>query len=95
MLDTWRVAAGTVTTTVFDPAALRFADIVRAQTPRELHRIYAGCAEATAVLGAHAIAYIVVGPQEREALAVNEAFLRQFQLAGETDGYRLLRVNPQ
>ena len=136
MLDAWRVAAGTVTTTVFDAGALSFASQIRERTPprsviaraptvdhpvmltgrrsflgyasrvklhgldpaereRELRCIYTGCPEATAALGAHAIDYIVVGPQERAAIAVNDAFLRQFQIAAESDGYRLLRVNRQ
>jgi hypothetical protein len=58
----------------------------------EIRRIYAGAPDAAAILRKYRVAYIVVGPLERNVLSVNEVYLSNFQLVGEVGGYRLYKV---
>lgn len=58
----------------------------------EIGRVYAGAHDASELIARHEIDFIVVGPGERSALRVNDAFLANFPLVGETGGYQLHRV---
>ncbi len=58
----------------------------------EIKRIYAGAPDAAAILRKYRVAYIVVGPLERNVLTVNEQFFSNFKLVGEVGGYRLYKV---
>lgn len=58
----------------------------------EIRRVYAGAPDAAAILGKHAVSYIVVSPLERETMEVNDQFFSRFQLVGEVGGYRLYKV---
>jgi uncharacterized membrane protein len=124
-----------VTLTLFDPAAVEFASLVRASTPAgavvvraptlthpvlltgrpsvlgyvsrvKLHGldpsqreadvgcIYTGCPDAARVLTAYRAEYVILGPMEREAYAVNDRFLSQFPVVAEGGGYQLRRIAP-
>ena len=54
--------------------------------------IYAGCPGAQALLAAHGVDYIVVSPQERDSLSVNERFVDGFPLVAESGAYQLRRA---
>lgn len=58
----------------------------------EIKRVYAGAPDAAAILRKYRVAYIVVGPHERQVLSVNERFLSYFELVGEVGGYRLYKI---
>jgi hypothetical protein len=59
----------------------------------EVRRIYAGAPDASALLASYGVEYAVVGPLERAALPVNEAFFERYQKVGETaGGYRLYKI---
>ena len=58
----------------------------------ELRAIYAGEASAAELITRNGIEYILVGPQERNDLSPNDAFLAQFPVAAEIGQYRLYRT---
>ena len=58
----------------------------------EVQRIYAGGADAGALLQRHGIAYVVVGPLERASMKVNENFFARYAKVGETGAYRLYKT---
>jgi uncharacterized membrane protein len=58
----------------------------------ELRSIYAGEASAAELITRNGIEYILVGPQERNDLSPNDAFLAQFPVAAEIGQYRLYRT---
>ncbi|MDT7781127.1 MAG: hypothetical protein QOC99_3639 [Acidobacteriota bacterium] len=65
----------------------------------DLKRIYAGTAEAPALIDKAGIDYVVVGPLEREELkkygvTINETFFAQLRKVGEAGGYRLYKTRP-
>jgi hypothetical protein len=65
----------------------------------ELKRIYAGAADAPALIERAGIEYVVVGPLEREELAkqgvtVNESFFSRYRKVGEAGAYRLYKTKP-
>ena len=59
--------------------------------PREadIKAMYAGSADAEALLARYGIDYVVVGPPERARMLVNDAFVGRLRLVGEAGGYRL------
>jgi hypothetical protein len=59
---------------------------------QDVAAIYRGAPDARARLSRLHVDYLVVGPQERAELQVNEAFVGSLPLVGEMDGYRLYRV---
>ncbi len=65
----------------------------------ELKRIYAGAADAPALVERAGIEYIVVGPLEREelrqrGLVLNESFFARYRKVGEAGAYRLYKTKP-
>ncbi len=65
----------------------------------ELKRIYAGAADAPALVERAGIEYIVVGPLEREemrerGLMLNESFFARYRKVGEAGAYRLYKTKP-
>lgn len=65
----------------------------------ELKRIYAGAADAPALIERAGIEYVVVGPLERDemrqrGLAVNESFFNRYRKVGEAGAYRLYKTKP-
>ncbi len=63
-----------------------------AQRESEIKRVYAGAADAAAILRKHAVGYVVVSPLERDLMNVNEQYFSKFQLLGEVGGYRLYKI---
>jgi hypothetical protein len=63
--------------------------------PREtdIKRMFAGGADATALLARHQIEYVVVGPTEVDQFPINRAFFDRYPLVGEAGGYRLYRTS--
>jgi hypothetical protein len=62
------------------------------QRESEIRRIYAGSADAPLLLQKYVVQYAVVGPHERDLMAVNERFFSRFQVIGEVGGYRLYKI---
>jgi hypothetical protein len=58
----------------------------------EVKTIYAGGGGADALLAKYGVDYIVVGPLERAALPVNDAYFTRFTRVGETGEYQLYKV---
>lgn len=58
----------------------------------EVKIIYAGGAQADALLAKYGVEYVVVGPLERAALPVNEQYFTQFRQVGEAGEYHLYKV---
>jgi hypothetical protein len=59
---------------------------------QDVAAIYRGAPDAFARLRRLGVDFLVVGPQERAELQVNDAFVTSLPLVGEMDGYRLYRV---
>jgi len=64
----------------------------KGQRDQDIAAIYRGAPDATARLRRLGVDFLVVGPQERAELQVNEAFVSSLPLLGEMDGYRLYRI---
>jgi hypothetical protein len=58
----------------------------------EIRRIYSGAPDAMALIDKHRIQYAVLGPHERNVLAVNEQFFARFSAIGEVGEYRLFKI---
>lgn len=61
---------------------------------KDVKRIYAGAKDAEALLKWYAVDFILVGPQERAQLEVNDAFLERFPVVLRSGPYQLRWVNP-
>ena len=62
------------------------------QREAEIRRIYTGAPDAFDLIKKHGIQYAVVGPHERNVLAVNDLFFSHFEKIGEVGEYRLYKV---
>jgi hypothetical protein len=62
--------------------------------PREadIRRMYAGGADAAALLARYGIDYVVIGPPERLQMIPNEQFFERYVRVGEAGDYRLYRT---
>ena len=58
----------------------------------EVKRVYAGTADAEAILRKYGVEYAVVGPLERNLMSVNDQFFSRYELVGEVGGYRLYKI---
>lgn len=58
----------------------------------EIVRIYAGGEGAEALVARYGVDYMLLGPQERSSLPVNDAFLARYGTVAEAGGYRLLKI---
>ncbi|HEX8774403.1 MAG TPA: hypothetical protein VF735_12565 [Pyrinomonadaceae bacterium] len=61
------------------------------QRELEIGRIYAGAPDASALLARYDVQYIVVGPQERAFVHVNDAFFERYSMVVEVGEYRLYK----
>ena len=63
--------------------------------PREadIKGMFAGGADATALLTRYGIDYVVVGPAEADQFPVSRPFFERYPRAGDTGGYRLYRTS--
>ena len=59
---------------------------------QQLRASYAGDAQADELIRQGEIAYILVGPQERQDVQPNDAFLSKYPVVAEIGGYRLYRT---
>src|SRR2546429_3050455 len=64
--------------------------------PREadIKRIYAGSADAPALLAKYGVDYVVVDPQERSVMPVSDAFFGHYREVTTIGGYQLYKVAP-
>ena len=62
------------------------------QRESEIKSVYAGTADAGAILRKYGVAYAVVSPLERNQMNVNEQFFSRFEIVGEVGGYRLYKI---
>lgn len=64
--------------------------------PREadIKRIYAGSANAPALLAKYGVDYVVVDPQERSVMPVNDAFFSRYHEVTTVGEYHLYKVGP-
>jgi hypothetical protein len=62
--------------------------------PREadIRAIYAGGADAEALLARHGVGYVLVGPRERELPGLDESFFERYRLVAESAGHRLYAI---
>ncbi|MBA2501789.1 MAG: hypothetical protein H0V27_02815 [Pyrinomonadaceae bacterium] len=58
----------------------------------DIKRMYAGGADANALLAKYNVDYVVVSPLERAMLTVNENFFMQHEKIGEVGAYRLYKI---
>jgi hypothetical protein len=58
----------------------------------EIKRIYLGSPDAELLIRKYGIEYLVLGPQERLVVPVNEVFISRFQKVGEVGGYTLYKI---
>ena len=58
----------------------------------DLERIYAGDATADIFLQKHGIDYVIITPEERTTLSVNEEFFQKFPVIAEAGSYRVYKV---
>lgn len=65
------------------------------QREKEIRRVYAGAPDADAILRKYGVAYVVVGPHERDQMNVNEQFFSRLRTVGEVGGYRLYKTGQQ
>jgi hypothetical protein len=59
----------------------------------DIRHIYAGTANAEALIARYGFDYAVVGPTERSRFPVNESFFARYPKVGEADGYKLYLTN--
>jgi uncharacterized membrane protein len=59
----------------------------------EVKKIYEGTSSADALLQKNNIEYIVVSPEERGNLTVNDNFLQKFPVFAEVGQYKIYKVN--
>jgi hypothetical protein len=62
------------------------------QREGEIKRIYLGSPDAEQLIRKYGIEYLVLGPQERLVVPVNEVFISRFQKVGEVGGYTLYKI---
>jgi len=62
------------------------------QRQDDIRQMYAGSPQAAALLQHYRIGYVVVGPQERTDLSVNDAFWNQFPVVAQAGNYRVFKV---
>ena len=55
-------------------------------------RIYAGASNAEELLASYGVEYAVLGPMERSCMPVNESFFTRYPQVGETNSYRLYKI---
>jgi hypothetical protein len=62
------------------------------QRENDIRRMYAGDADATALLERYHVDYAIVGPQERALMPVNEKFWSRYPLMSHIGDYQLYKV---
>jgi hypothetical protein len=62
------------------------------QREGEIKRIYLGMPDAEQLIKKYGIEYLVVGPQERLIIPVNDQFVSRFQKVGEVGEYQLYKI---
>src|ERR1041384_5851521 len=62
------------------------------QREGEIKRIYLGSPDAEQLIRKYGIEYLVLGPQERLVVPVNEAFISRYQKVGDVGGYTLYKI---
>jgi len=62
------------------------------QREGEIKRIYLGSPDAEQLIRKYGIEYLVLGPQERLVVPVNELFISRFQKVGEVGEYKLYKI---
>lgn len=62
------------------------------QREGEIKRIYLGSPDAEQLIRKYGIEYLVLGPQERLVVPVNEVFISRFQKVGEVGEYKLYKI---
>ena len=58
----------------------------------EIKKIYAGAPDAPALLRKYGVDYVVVDPQERSVMAVNDAFFSRYREVATVGEYHLYKV---
>ena len=63
-----------------------------AERENDLKRIYAGEATAEIFMQKYGIEYVLISPEERNTLTVNEEFFRKYPLVAEAGQYRVYKI---
>ena len=57
-----------------------------------MKRIYAGDAAAEILLGKYNVEYVLISPEEKSNLSVNENFFRKYTVVAEVGEYRVYQI---
>lgn len=63
-----------------------------AEREADVKRIYLGGADAAALMDKYGVDYVMVSPEERTALIVNEPFFSSYPIAAEAGQYRVYKI---
>jgi hypothetical protein len=63
------------------------------QREGEIKRMYLGAPDAMQLMKKYNVDYAVVGPLERQVVAVNDSFFSQFEKVGQVGEYSLYKIN--
>lgn len=133
ILDVWRTASAQINIRVFDPDAVKIAEMIRTRTfpdalvlnaptynspvvltgrqslmrysghlgshgidyaPREadLRTIYSGGPAAAELMKKYGVEYVLISPEERNSLRVNEAFFAKYPMIAEAGAYKFYKI---
>ncbi|MBZ5533490.1 MAG: hypothetical protein LAO20_18835 [Acidobacteriia bacterium] len=74
------------------PGWIASRGLVYSQRLADIEHIYAGSADADALLRQYHVDYVLISPAEREAMRINEVFWAGHIKVAETPGYRLYQI---
>lgn len=74
------------------PGHLGSHGIDYAERERDVKTIYAGGAKADELMQKYGIEYVLISPEERNAVAANEQFFRKFPVVAEAGQYKVYKV---
>ena len=74
------------------PGHLMSHGIDYAERERDVKAIYSGGPQATQLLEKYSVSYVLVSPEERSSMTVNEDFFRKFSVLAEVGQYKVYKI---
>ncbi len=74
------------------PGHLSSHGIDYAEREKDLKRIYEGGSETAALLRKHDIEYVLISPEERNSLSVNEQYFAKYPILAQSGQYRVYKI---
>jgi uncharacterized membrane protein len=62
------------------------------QRDADVKSIYAGSRDADRLLAEYGVDYVLISPEEKAMMPVNEEFFRKFPIVAEYGGYRVYKI---